>query len=584
MISHFVSGIFKIILLEASVALLFIDRIAPDRFPRAQRWALAFVAGLMVFTWSNFGGLQGAGVSVLYILTIVPLALGLSWLFGAGLSAEPTAWMKKFRARVKKSFHRTVHAPVAIVLAVLLAWGWVWSGHQLHAIPLVHRWEQFHFYLGAKYQREIGWFDLYKAVVIADRETVNVLSNVQTIRDTATFDQVPIGTAFAESDRIHSNFAPERWKEFKEDWMAMVRTWGGNWEQIVNDHGNSNSPAWSIIAYPITRLVPISAENQSYLGWLDMLLMLFLWLFLYETFGRRLACFALIIWAVPENTFGYLAGSFLRWDWLFAVGMAAAFIKRGRWATSGAFFAYAVASKLFPICFGVALALKVLPEVIKKRALDSRYVRFIAGAAVCGVVVVGLSSAMFGFSAWKEYEHRIATAQVEKYYPIQYSLKTVYLQLATLGDTALTEAIFPSEIQQARYDVDIKDHAIGYLVIRLLFTFAVFLLVRRATDVEAFLVGPLLVFTWLTVNMYYWNMLGLLALGLASRRARPTFSMLVGLHLIFMMFYLYQHLSHGFSEAYSVAFVMCFWILGFAAWEWWAGRKGAPAPAALAAG
>ena len=36
------------------------------------------------------------------------------------------------------------------------------------------------------------------------------------------------------------------------------------------------------------------------------------------------------------------------------------------------------------------------------------------------------------------------------------------------------------------------------------------------SDVEAFTLGPLLVFTWLTVNMYYWNMLGLLALGAAA--------------------------------------------------------------------
>jgi hypothetical protein len=584
MISQFVSGIFKIILLEAAIALLFIDRIAPDRFPRAQRWALSILAGLMVFAWCNYGELQGGGVSVLYVLTVIPLAVGLSWLFGAALSAEPTARMKKFRAKVKKTFHRGVHAPVALVLAVFIAWGWVWAGHQMRVIPLVHRWEQFHFYLGAKYQREIGWFDLYKAIAIADRESVNVLSNVQTIRDTATFDQVPFNTAFADTDRIHGNFTPERWTEFKADWMTMVRTWGGNWEQMVNDHGNSNSPAWSIIANPITRLVPLSAVNQSYLGWLDQLLMLFLWLFLFETFGRRLACIGLIIWATPPIVFGYLGGSFLRWDWIFAVGMAAAFMKRGRWATSGAFFAYAVASKLFPLVFGVALALKVLPEAVKKRALEARYVRFIAGAAICGVLLFGVSTAMFGFGAWKEYQHRIATAQVEKYYPIQYSLKTVYLQIATLGETALADTIFPTEIQQARYDVDAKDHRIGLLVAQLLFTFAVFLLVRRATDVEAFLVGPLLVFTWLTVNMYYWNMLGLLALGLASRRGRATFGMLVGLHLLFIEYYVYQHLNHGFSEAYSVAFLMCFWILGFAAWEWWSGRKAVAAQAAVAAG
>ena len=36
---------------------------------------------------------------------------------------------------------------------------------------------------------------------------------------------------------------------------------------------------------------------------------------------------------------------------------------------------------------------------------------------------------------------------------------------------------------------------------------------RSPNDIQAFTLGPLLVFIWLIVNMYYWNMLGFLALG-----------------------------------------------------------------------
>jgi hypothetical protein len=116
-------------------------------------------------------------------------------------------------------------------------------------------------------------------------------------------------------------------------------------------------------------------------------------------------------------------------------------------------------------------------------------------------------------------------------------------------------------------------------VARVLFTAFIAVLLRRATDLEAFLLGPLLVFTWLTVNMYYWNMLGLLAMGLAMRKHRPPFAMLIGLHGVFMVFYLYQHLRRGFSEGYAVAWMMAVGIIATAWYEWRDSRAPAPTKA-----
>jgi hypothetical protein len=41
--------------------------------------------------------------------------------------------------------------------------GYCWLGVRNDSIAWVHQHEQFHFYFGAKYQKEVGWFDLYKA-------------------------------------------------------------------------------------------------------------------------------------------------------------------------------------------------------------------------------------------------------------------------------------------------------------------------------------------------------------------------------------------------------------------------------------
>ena len=130
---------------------------------------------------------------------------------------------------------------------------------------------------------------------------------------------------------MRARFTDERWAEFKADWVAMARLWPNlNWSQIMNDHGNSNSPAWAIFAAPLTKLVPLTAHGQAFLGWLDMLLMLGLWLVVWQTFGHRVASVGLFIFASPPIVFDYLSGSLLRWDWLFAIGLAACFVKQKR--------------------------------------------------------------------------------------------------------------------------------------------------------------------------------------------------------------------------------------------------------------
>jgi hypothetical protein len=85
--------------------------------------------------------------------------------------------------------------------------------------------------------------------------------------------------------------------------------------------------------------------------------------------------------------------------------------------------------------------------------------------------------------------------------------------------------------------------------------------------------GPLLVFVWLTVNMYYWNMFGLLALGLAAGRRGLGLFLQLGLLGIFLFFYFYQHFNRGFSEGFAVAYLLAAGILLSALGELWASRK-----------
>lgn len=567
--NHFISGIIKIALLEASVALLMVDLVAQGRFERERTKVLGILAGLMIYAWANYGALR-SNTSVAYALTALPVILGCAWLLEAGFGEALSERMKRFRAWAARLHPGRGPRLMAIALAGLLSVGWVAQGVRSGSVVMVHPWEQFHFYFGAKYQREVGWFDLYKAAILADRETVHALAKMGTTRDLSTFDEVPVEVALRDAARVRARFSDEAWAAFKSDWVTMTRLFPIDWARVMADHGNSNSPAWSIVAHPLARLVPLSMEGCAWLGWIDLLLMLGLWLCVFRTFGPKVAAMGLLVWAMPPLVFDYLSGSFLRWDWLFALGLATCLLKRQRYAAAGGLFGYAVATKLFPIFFGVALLIRAGFEYRRSRTFKPEYRSFLLGTIAVGAAAVAIAAAMFGPQAWVEYAGRIQVAQVEKFYSIQYSLRTVFLQHAAGSWPLWSQGLFPAELMQARRDVELADHAVGFWIVRLAFTALVAQLLRRADDVEAFVMGPLLVFVWLTVNMYYWNMLGLMALGLMLRkdRHRPALALLIGLHVTFMFFYLYQHLNRGFSEGYAVATLLALLIVVTGLWEW----------------
>ncbi|HEX8951063.1 MAG TPA: glycosyltransferase 87 family protein [Polyangia bacterium] len=484
--SYFVAGILRIILLEASAALLVIARIVRPDDARAQRrldLAFKLIAVLALFSWTNYGALRGGG-------------------------------------------------------------------------NLVHRWEQYHFFFGSKYLPEIGYFNLYKATILADRESAKTIGFVRTTRDLTTFDEIPVERALADAAAVRAAFSDARWAAFKRDWSTIAQG-GANWAQVMDDHGNSGSPAWAIFAAPIARVCGIGPVGQRLMGLVDPLLMIALFVLFFATFGTRPTSVALVIFSMVPFSFDYLAGSLLRWDWLFALGLCLVMWTRARPVAAGALLGYAIASKLFPLFFGVGFAFWAAWELARTKRIDPRVPRFVAGAVAAVALSVAVSSAMFGPRVWRGYKERIAVAQHEHFYANQYSFKTVFLQAAfSTPREFATNWMLPSEVKAARPDVDVKPWRFAFFFLQLALTALVALGLRRAEPVEAIAIGPLLVYVWLVVNAYYWNMLMLPALAWSARKANDRLLPLLGLHAILIWFYVYQHLGHGNAEGYFVGLLL----------------------------
>ena len=485
-VSYFVAGILRIILLEASAALLVVTRIVRRDDARAQRrldLAFKIVAVLALFSWTNYGALRGGG-------------------------------------------------------------------------ELVHRWEQYHFFFGSKYLPEVGYFNLYKATILADRESARAIGFVQTTRDLHTFDEEPVERALGDAAEVRGAFSDARWEAFKRDWSTLARG-SASWAQVMDDHGNSGSPAWAIFAAPIARVCGIGPAGQRLMGLVDPLLMLVLFVLFFRTFGTRPTCVALVIFSMMPFCFDYLAGSLLRWDWLFALGLCLVLWTRARPVAAGALLGYAVASKLFPLFFGVGFAFWAAWEFVRTKKIDPRIPRFVAGAVAALALSVAVSSAMFGPRVWRGYRERIAVAQHEHFYSNQYSFKTVFLQAAWSTPREFANNwMLPGEVKASRPEVDVTPWRFTFFFLQLALTALIALGLRHADPIEAIAVGPLLVYVWLVVNAYYWNMLMLPALAWMARKKGDRLVPLLGLHAILIWFYVYQHLSHGFAEGYFVGLLL----------------------------
>src|SRR5262249_47738190 len=149
----------------------------------------------------------------------------------------------------------------------------------------------------SKYLPEIGYFNLYKATILADRESAHILTRVSETRDLTNFEVLPVNVALADAAAVRGAFSDARWHAFVEDWAAPARG-GAGWTHPMPAHGTSGSRAWAMIAAPIARLCGIGPTGQPVMGLVDTVLMIILFVFVFLTFATRPACVMITIFSM----------------------------------------------------------------------------------------------------------------------------------------------------------------------------------------------------------------------------------------------------------------------------------------------
>ena len=299
-----------------------------------------------------------------------------------------------------------------IVLAVLFSFAVFHNFGTFRAGGFVNYADMFHHYLGTKYFKEIGYSDLYNAVIIADTEQGNELARLPFYTDLRTYQNTQRGKALEDVDRIRNLFSNERWSAFKDD-VAFFKTATGmprtpGLMLLLMDHGYNGSPVSAFILGTLGNIFPVT--QLQLLAFFDVFLVVAMGALVFRTFGFEMgALFSVYFCVNVLNPYEYISGCFLRYDWLFCIVVAVCLLERKRYASSAFFLTLSAMIRIFPAALFYGMAVIIFKNVRATSVVDRKFKRFILAAGVTGAVLFLLPAVSLGsvLQPWMDFSEKI---------------------------------------------------------------------------------------------------------------------------------------------------------------------------------
>jgi hypothetical protein len=418
-----------------------------------------------------------------------------------GLAAVAPMLLRKKRA--------VRHATQAALLTVALWGAWAHTDfgffHGNRGNFHVH--DFFHYYVGTKYLKELGYYGLYLGTTQALAENTNGRLRIRRMRDLRK------GANFLESaDEIRdlsatyrARFTDERWAAFKSDIRFLYDRVPdqGFWQKLVLDAGFNPPPTFALPAHVLSNAVALSPGRTPWLASIDLLLLAagasaVLW-----AFGPTAAMlFAAVVGNAPVRTYTWTGGSFLRHAWLFALVLGVALLARRRYRGAGAALGTSAAFVFFPFVF-VGGAMVPLAWRTFVTRLPDRLRKFLLGMAATLLGLGVLTLIVFGPVPWAEWFSRITSHDASFFTNhIGWKKVTTFVPEAArqnfgVGNTLFTE--WNQALAARAAQTKLIDRALQVTV-----SLALLWSVRRARPaVAATLVGAAFLILWTTPASYY---------------------------------------------------------------------------------
>lgn len=275
----------------------------------------------------------------------------------------------------------------------------------------VHLHDVAHYYLGSKYYAEVGYDQLYTAMLRAEAELYDNHFKTTQARDLTTYEEVHVRTLLQKSDPIKARFSAERWRDFRRDVAYFRDALDGQYGKVLMDHGFNPTPVWAMVGGFLSRRVPAGDGGGILaLTLLDVGLLAGLFAAVGWAFGETALFYAIFHFCVIFGAaYGWTGGGFLRFLWLFGVVVGVACLRRERHAAAGGLLALATMVRVFPVFFVLPIVAKVALRLFRRRRPRRRHLVLLASfTGTCTLLfLLSLAALPRGFGHWKEFRDQM---------------------------------------------------------------------------------------------------------------------------------------------------------------------------------
>ncbi len=297
-------------------------------------------------------------------------------------------------------------------LAAALVWWrplWLADADSTSALVGANWNDAFHYTLGPKYFRELGYTHLYVCSAAAEVERGGRAEVAKRVyRDLETNRPVPGRRVLVEARSCRERFQPEAWSRFVED-VHFFRERVPSFETTMQDWGYNATPAWNAVGALLTGSAPVTERQLLWLTRLDAVLLLACAALIAWAFGWRTLCVASIFWGTSlANAYGWTGGSILRQAWLFASVAGVCLLRKQKPLAAGAALTAAATLVVFPGFLAAGIGAKAIAEWIAARRISfSRSQRRLLGGAALALAVVLPTALPSGGTpaAWAAFVH-----------------------------------------------------------------------------------------------------------------------------------------------------------------------------------
>lgn len=382
----------------------------------------------------------------------------------------------------------------------------------------VSTWNFFHYYLGSKYFKELGYDGLYEEALKADQQGHKRFRNARYYRDMKTYGMKRAGPVRHAPRR--AVWTRERWRAFKRDVATIGRLESRRfWVDPLRDRGFNPPPGWTLLGGTAAKLAdPRNPLESGLLMCIDPGLLLLAFALSVRTYGLFRSLLALLGMALWVGSYRLFGGKLVQYDWLAALWASLCCMRRERWLWAGAFAAYATSVRIFPGGVMLGALACALFQARQQKHWSVGFTKLFGGGAVALLLLVLVSSVACGRgpSAWLEFKQKSALHQTEhKFNETRIGLP--YLTTASVESGI--DGRVKRKVREENYD---KNRLLRWGVQGLLV--GLLLLAARRSDVhDAAILGLVLVFALAVSSRYYGAMYGLLLLrgAMAAPRAPP---------------------------------------------------------------